>query len=80
VIIKFSRNIRFIELDIVEEKLIKQTLYRKNDFVEVSKNLAGYKSENNFRPSKYYVGCLNIFDNAKCFNILATNLNILFIF
>jgi len=23
-------------------------LHRKNDFVEVSKNLAGYRSENNF--------------------------------
>jgi len=46
-------------------------IYRKNSFVEISKNLTRYKSENN-------VEYLNINNNAaKSFNILATDLNIL---
>jgi len=54
-------------------------LHRKNDFAELSKNLPGYRSENNFvKSSKIYIERLSIDDNTvKSFNILATNFSIL---
>jgi len=50
-------------------------LHGQNDFAEVSKNVAGYKSENNLNHQNNYVERLNIFDDvAKCFNVLAIGL------
>jgi len=45
---------------------------------KLSKNLAGYRFENNFIHQNNCVERLNIFDNvAKCSNILATSSNVL---
>jgi len=46
------------------------TKYMKNSFAKISRNLAGYRYENNFAGNNS-VECINIFDNvAKYFNIL----------
>jgi len=38
---------------VIDDKIINLLLYEKNDFIELFKNLAGYRSENNFvGPSK----------------------------
>jgi len=48
-----------------------RNLHGKNNFAEVSKNLGGYRSENNFvRTNKIIVGSLSIMSVAKNFDIL----------
>jgi len=53
----------------------------KNDFTEISKNLARYRYENNFLNQNNYVGCSNIIANncntAKSFATLITSLSVL---
>jgi len=49
----------------------------KNSFAKVSKNLAGYESENNFARNNS-VECINIFDNVTKYFILTTSLNVLY--
>jgi len=56
-------------------------LHRKNDFVEIFKNLAKYRSENNLDLENNDIEHLNVDDKiAKSFNILATSLNVLHVY
>jgi len=54
-------------------------LHGKSNFVEISKNLDRYKSENNIVGLKNnYIGNSSMISNAaKCFGILTINLNVL---
>jgi len=52
---------------------------QKNDFVEVFKNLARYRSENNFLRLSNNVGNSSMMSNTvESFNILTTSLSVLY--
>ena len=60
-------------------KISKNLATRENHFAEVSKNSGSYRSENNFIGSSKYIEDSSMMSNAaKCFDILATNLSILY--
>jgi len=72
--IKYLYNVSFQFQHILQKKICLNNLFYTQDFAEVSKNFARYRSENNFvEPSKLYKH-LNVDDKAaKSFNILAVN-------
>ena len=52
-------------------------IYKKNDFAEISKNLAKYRSENNFVESSKIYSKHVVNNAAKNVNIVANSLSVL---
>ena len=73
------RHYKNSKSEFVELKIENTFLYEKNNFPEVSKNLARYKSENNFigHQNNYVVISNTISNSTTNFDILVTSLSIL---